>query len=134
MNPPEALCRLIYSSFACPGLKLSEITSFLEIAQKRNESNGVSGALVFAEGAFLQLLEGSRESVSETFSRIQRDNRHQDICLIDFSACPNRLFSGWAMRHLGFKPDCAEGKFEPRVWSAEEAVMFFERFQLAISE
>lgn len=126
--PYEQLHRLIYSSFACPGLTLSEITAFLQTAENRNRACDIYGALVFANGTFLQMLEGRRDVVSETFGRIQRDNRHRQVCLIDFSICENRRFSGWAMRHLGFSNDWLEGDFTPSRWSAEQCLRFFERY------
>ena len=59
-----------------------EINSILEKAIHYNNSNGISGILIYCEGNFFQLLEGEKEKVIELYSQIQDDPRHSEIITI----------------------------------------------------
>ena len=58
------------------------ILSLLEAARTRNGRLGITGALMFNEGRFAQVLEGSREAVTEVFQSIKNDRRHSDIAVV----------------------------------------------------
>ena len=47
---------------------------------------------------FLQVLEGSRRLVSQTYNRILLDKRHVNAELIDFSEIDHRNFGVWSMK------------------------------------
>lgn len=68
-----------------------------EAAKIRNASEGVTGALMFIGGAFVQVLEGECKTVEVVFERICRDTRHRRLLLHDFSAVEHRLFGAWDM-------------------------------------
>ena len=105
------LQRLVYySRNAIPGTSGElerHIEQILETSRRNNEAVGVTGALMFNNGCFAQILEGPREAVEKTFERIQRDPRHSDVVLLDLSTVRNallqslvhgvrrRLTSGW---------------------------------------
>jgi hypothetical protein len=98
------IIRLVYHS-ACiipdypevVGLALDDI---LESARRRNVENGISGALVYADRQFIQILEGPIDSVDETFARIMDDKRHRDVCLVSRMASEQRVFERWPMAFL----------------------------------
>ena len=54
--------------------------------------------LSFGDTMFLQVLEGSRRVISQTYNRILLDKRHIDAELIDFSEIECRIFGGWSMK------------------------------------
>ena len=78
-----------------------EIDRILDVAQSRNGRHGVTGALIFNDGVFGQVLEGPREAVEETFERIQLDDRHHDVTLLDVSPIVARSFADWSMGFVG---------------------------------
>ncbi len=132
-NSRNSLYRLIYASSVAPGLDFSIVKSILENSEKNNTRDGLTGALVFEEGFFMQVLEGGREQLTKTFGRILRDERHSQVCLIEFASCLERRFSGWGMRYLGRQEDVFEkvtgsGTFKPKDWTAERCNDFFVRF------
>jgi hypothetical protein len=47
---------------------------------------------------FLQVLEGSRRVISQTYNRILLDKRHVNAELIDFSEIEHRDFALWSMK------------------------------------
>lgn len=90
--------QLIYASrpFGYDDLTL---TSILMQARENNARNGITGALICREDVFLQILEGPRDLVTSTFSRILRDERHVDVVNLLSSEIDRRLFPKWSMRH-----------------------------------
>jgi hypothetical protein len=47
---------------------------------------------------FMQMLEGPRAVVTDTFGRIQADDRHVDVVLLHVGDTLERFFPGWTMR------------------------------------
>ena len=90
--------QLIYASrpFGYDDLTL---TSILFQARENNARAGITGALICREDLFLQILEGPRDLVTSTFSRILRDERHVDVVSLLTSDIDRRLFPKWSMRH-----------------------------------
>jgi hypothetical protein len=90
--------QLIYASrpFGYDDLSL---TGILLQARRNNAHNGITGALICRGDVFLQMLEGRRDLVTFTFSRILRDDRHVDAMNLLSSDIGTRLFPGWSMRH-----------------------------------
>jgi hypothetical protein len=52
----------------------------------------VTGALLFTEGRFVQVLEGERDKVREIFDRIGADARHADIKILSAQYSDRRRF------------------------------------------
>jgi len=73
------------------------MAEILEIATKNNSEKSVTGLLVYNSGHFLQLLEGSKESVSEIFNKIAKDKRHSNVKVILRQDVDSRLFDNWSM-------------------------------------
>src|ERR1035441_9756895 len=71
--------RLIYSSEATPGLAAAELEEMLAESRIRNQVYGITGVLLFVEGAFLQILEGEKDDVLGLMERIERDPRHRGV-------------------------------------------------------
>ena len=57
----------MYSSLATPGFDGAEIESLLLKARCNNGQQDITGLLLFHEGAFLQVLEGDRRTISNLF-------------------------------------------------------------------
>ena len=73
------------------------VAAIVAAAQRRNERDGLTGALLFVEGLFVQVLEGEAGKLEATFERICRDLRHRRVVLHEFSEAQERVFAGWAM-------------------------------------
>lgn len=54
-------------------INLREIVS---ASQRNNSRDGVTGFLIFDKTWFVQILEGDKAQVTETYTRIARDTRH----------------------------------------------------------
>jgi hypothetical protein len=109
-SSPQDLYHLIYYSAAVappPGKSiLTVLDEITETAQRYNKKNGITGALLYCDGWFLQLLEGPRGFVdSAYFEHIRSDKRHNKPTVIDVSLIDQRDFSQWSMTSLAMAAD-----------------------------
>ena len=77
------------------------ITSILESARRNNLACAVTGALLYTEGWFAQILEGPLEGIELTFELIMADRRHANITVLQFHPVQERAFSVWSMAYSG---------------------------------
>ena len=89
---PMRLCQLIYTSRPF-GFNAPMLDDILTAARSLNTQHGITGALICRADMFMQMLEGPRAKVTETFGRIQADDRHVDVTLLHV-----------ATRQSGFSP------------------------------
>ncbi|TPG46566.1 BLUF domain-containing protein [Sphingomonas glacialis] len=83
---------------------LGEVDSILATARRRNPAANVTGAMLFKEDWFVQLLEGDEGDVQTTFDRIATDPRHEDVELLVNRTVPARQFPDWSMGFVGDAP------------------------------
>ena len=91
------LVRLMYCSRAVPAVDQEELFSILKKSKANNAKSGVTGALCFSEGIFIQVLEGGRNAVNRLYNRIAADPRHTDVELLLYQEIGERRFAGWSM-------------------------------------
>ena len=91
------LFRLIYCSQPF-GYDLPMLNGILADAKTYNPPNNITGALICREDIFLQLLEGPKENILLTYSKILNDDRHLNIKVLLEEFCENRIFPQWHMK------------------------------------
>ncbi|MEQ1783336.1 MAG: BLUF domain-containing protein [Hyphomonadaceae bacterium] len=127
------LHRLVYCSRIGLIAKTSidlELPAILKIAQARNSAVDVTGALLVCNGWFVQALEGPMQPVLETYGRITRDPRHEQLTIIEATPTRERHFANWSMCGLQVSPVDREivqvlssgGAFDPTKLSAARAL------------
>jgi hypothetical protein len=77
------------------------IAEILASARRNNARHGVTGALLFSDGCFAQVLEGAREDVEAVFETIQCDPRHCDVTIMHLHSVEERSFGEWSMAFGG---------------------------------
>lgn len=103
-----------------------DLRDIFEKAMLNNSKNGITGALIYFEDTFMQLLEGEREAVIERFSIIRNDKRHKGVIVLMGDDVEKRSFPGFSMncRKLSesdciTNPECkkilAEGFVSPKI-------------------
>ena len=99
----ETLFRIAYCSRnRIPATSLaSQLHAILDVARRKNPRLGVTGALLYNDGSFAQLLEGPLASVEQIFESIQRDPRHSDVVVITSGPIEARTFPEWSMAFAG---------------------------------
>ncbi|MBB3444274.1 BLUF domain-containing protein [Rhizobium sp. BK379] len=84
-----------------PALFRNEIDRILAASRRNNPAVDVTGALLFSSGFFGQVLEGPQTAVEATFERIQQDQRHGNVALLDCVPIIGRTFGDWSMAYVG---------------------------------
>jgi hypothetical protein len=79
----------------------SEIGAILASARRNNVRHGVTGALLFSDGCFAQVLEGGREDIELVFETIQCDPRHSNVTIMHLHEVTERSFGDWSMAFGG---------------------------------
>lgn len=92
------LVHLIYCSASKHGeLGYSELQSLLAACRANNAKVGVTGALLYRDASFFQVLEGDKPVVETLFERISADHRHSRVMKIIEEPILKRDFGDWSM-------------------------------------
>lgn len=93
------------------------IQRILEQSRTWNSEHGLTGSLLFNQQYFLQCLEGGREEVTATFSRVAADPRHAHVNLMCVHDIDERSFPGWTMGYASSTSALKESlfRFQPTV-------------------
>ena len=92
------LVHCIYCSVATnPKLPRKELNALLAEARTKNAALGITGMLLFRDGAFFQVLEGNREAVEAVYVRIEQDKRHSRVTKVILEPIEERAFAEWTM-------------------------------------
>ncbi|MEY4506427.1 MAG: Blue light- and temperature-regulated antirepressor YcgF [Pseudomonadota bacterium] len=89
--------RLIYRSQATQPLGNLHLCHLLASARRANARHGITGQLAYAEGAFLQCLEGPALALSALWRNLLADTRHHSVELMDRQTVDRRLFDDWSL-------------------------------------
>lgn len=96
-STPARLHTLVYTSELRRHMTDTELSELAAASQARNETSGITGVLFVDGTAVVQLMEGPREAVQQTFERIEADPRHTHIERLHESPAAHRSFPGWRM-------------------------------------
>ena len=75
----------------------AELQSILASCRANNARMQVTGALLYNFGSFAQVLEGPLQSVESVFEKIQRDERHSEVTVVQSGMVEQRQFPDWSM-------------------------------------
>jgi hypothetical protein len=81
-----------------------EIEALLAVARIRNAHLRITGALLFHDGCFAQILEGDREDLTWLFASISADPRHCNVTLLQRGPILERAFADWSMHYIETEP------------------------------
>jgi len=94
------LTRLLYVSDINKDHAL-DMESLVEAAVRNNKANNITGVLWFTGKNFVQVLEGGRLTVSNTYNVISNDPRHKNVEIVSCEHVAKRLFTQWHMAFIG---------------------------------
>ncbi|MGE3569090.1 MAG: BLUF domain-containing protein [Gammaproteobacteria bacterium] len=100
------LIHCIYCSAANDELDETTRRELLQRSRARNARLGVTGMLLYVDGAFFQVLEGETEAVDDLFLHIAGDPRHSNVTEIIREPIIARQFPDWSMGYA--EPSRAE--------------------------
>ncbi len=84
-----------------PEVVAEDILAILAKSRRNNARDGVTGGLLFSTGCFAQVLEGPVDAVEAAFERIQCDERHTDVTVLQAGPVAMRDFPDWSMGFAG---------------------------------
>jgi hypothetical protein len=88
---------IVYSSQARESMTLTTLVVLLMQARALNERQHVTGALVYGDGQFMQVMEGEESVVKGLYERVARDPRHHDVRTLAQGPIATRSFGQWSM-------------------------------------
>lgn len=91
------LYHLMYVSKETKKLSNDEVIEFLKAIRKNNIEYNITGMLLYDDGIFFQVIEGSKEHIENLFQSLLRDSRHHGVVQIIFEAIYERKFADWSM-------------------------------------
>lgn len=94
--------RLCYASTATEKCTSLQVGSILQSAFSRNVELGLTGALFFGNGYFLQFLEGGRGNINVLYNKLLQDDRHTNLRVLELKAVSGRYFEEWSMKYIHF--------------------------------
>jgi hypothetical protein len=114
------------------------VLQILSVARRKNPKLGITGALMFNSGCFLQILEGMQAPLLGLFHRIKLDNRHGAVSMITFEPIAERSFGNWSMAFVGTKESdlaqhgaiAEESGFDPSRMSSDAVSSFLHKLVL----
>ena len=115
------LIELTYVSEPAQEMSFLGLMRLLYHSYLRNASAGVTGALIFENNRFGQVIEGPRTQIEDLWGKIQKDTRHKNIYLVESKPIKQRSFSKWTMVFQGSEE---VAKKLPEIAVAVEAVDF----------
>lgn len=92
------MMELIYVSRARKRYDEQQITQLLSVAREKNAHANITGLLLYdGLGTFIQVLEGEQEVISQLFSIIKKDSRHERVNVLWQDSIKKRKFADWRM-------------------------------------
>ena len=91
------LYQIVYLSTATGPFSKAQLTALLEGSVRRNTAAGITGLLLYRDGAFMQVLEGEKAAVTEVFEKISHDPRHHHVMRLIHEPITQRHFPDSAM-------------------------------------
>ena len=94
--------QLIYGSQVADEFCEKDLMDILHVSRKLNKLANISGALIYHNHYFLQVLEGEEKAVKTLFhERISKDSRHREVSIFSDGVVEKRDFSYWNMGFFG---------------------------------
>jgi hypothetical protein len=89
--------QIVYMSTASWSMSEVELGELLRQARQGNEQRGITGALVYGNGQFMQIMEGEQAALETLYAHLGQDRRHKSLFKLADRAIPARRFAEWSM-------------------------------------
>jgi hypothetical protein len=88
---------IIYTSTATSFLSNQELEDILKSARQRNEKYQVTGVLLYADGRFMQYLEGALADLQEILGYVKSAKQHSEFEFREVLPVERRAYKNWSM-------------------------------------
>jgi len=98
-----------------------QIENILEACKRNNPDLGITGALLYSDKKFLQLVEGENDVIMGLYDKIKKDDRHENCIMLSYMPIKEKTFPSW---HMGSKEfDSNQIDYKTNI-STEDKVIF----------
>ncbi len=101
--------QLMYYSTACREQTDADLLEILNVSRRDNRLRNISGLLLYGDGVFFQVLEGTEADVRALYAKIEADDRHHSILHAADREVPARSFQDWAMGYTALQGELQAG-------------------------
>ena len=88
---------LLYYGVESFRFEQNDFEDLLKQSREKNRHLEVTGKLIYCEGTFIQLLEGTEQNVEDIYAAIKKDQRLVATKLITSGHAESRYFKDWSM-------------------------------------
>lgn len=93
----EGVHHILYRSQATYFPNEAELQAILDWSRTYNAQHNITGLLLYSDGRFMQVIEGTERTIHDLFDRIQQDTRHQHVTTLSEGPGEHRWFADWHM-------------------------------------
>ena len=93
----SALRQVVYISQATRDFTEADLDELVKVSDNNNRKHGITGAMLYLENAFIQVIEGEDSDIAQLLKNLYADTRHRDIRIVSDSVVPARNFQNWSM-------------------------------------
>lgn len=94
----EPLVCAVYVSHAEHLLSGADLQRILDVSQRNNAADDITGQLIYAGGNFIQAIEGPENRIDALLARLKADARHKRLVVILRRPIERRAFGNWRMQ------------------------------------
>lgn len=98
---------VVYISAATEEMSSVALHGLLSCAREKNRANNITGILLYADGSFIQVLEGPPANIDALITKIQEDVRHNRVIILYRNKIDQRSFSEWSLGYRNAEGDTA---------------------------
>lgn len=91
---------ITYTSVASYPLSKADIEHLLSSARRRNLEEHITGVLLYAEGRFMQYLEGPQAGLEVVMTHIKASPLHHHLDIHGMQAIESREYEAWSMAYV----------------------------------
>jgi hypothetical protein len=92
-----AFRQVVYISQATGTFTESELNELVEVSRRNNKRHGITGAMLYLENAFIQVIEGEDAAIGQLLDKLRADTRHRNIRILSDNLAQVRNFQNWSM-------------------------------------
>ncbi|WP_438971565.1 diguanylate phosphodiesterase [Methylophaga sp.] len=100
-----SLSLLVYKSTITDQLDKDRVQEMSLVFKHRNRQRNITGLLLFDGEHFLQVLEGSSQSIGSLYEDIKLDSRHKKLVTVLHEPIFKRTFSDWGLAFISIGKD-----------------------------
>ena len=106
LNANDPLHFVIYVSQAVEPLSAKTLSLLQQQSRRANRLAGITGCLIYQDGYFMQMIEGTEEAIASLLDKIKKDVRHCNFRIVIEGPTQHRVFADWGLELRDLTPRC----------------------------